>query len=1237
MAYKKQSDPELIEDIHSRKEFAQLWVPTKLERPKSPSTPVEKESSESHSDFAPKSRKHYDDFRGLMTSVDLQTNQQFVRNFMNPNTPNMRMHLMHSTGSGKTRAMIATAQECIRIFRYVYRGINWRDTAVLSPSIFVIAFAGKSAFFNDLIKYPEFGYVSVSEYEYLMQLYQESVENDEAYKKYSDLWSSFKRRATSRSKGGFYKFYGYDEFANRLFGSDVTKINVIIQEAHKRHEPCSVTLERAIAAGDIKPDATLLARLENSMLIADEIHNTYNTQSINNRGIALQYVLDHVKGLRFLSASATPINGVPAEIADFINYFVDPQDKVMRESLFAGNALLPGAIDKINELLRGHISFLYDFDPRYFPTRIDNGIPLTVVDRIVPNGRFILPYLRFIPCVMSDLFVNTIREFYRERNENLGLRDSVLESQSNPKIQTANLVPSIQSSAIGIETDADIDDEVIGIPQHAYALFDMIFPNPHESADSSASSGLYSSSTLFGTIHSAPQTWKNKVGVATRIEGGLQLFSGPFLHVDQLSRYSAKYARMISLILEIIQKGGPCKIMVYHERVRLTGILIIREILRENGIINETEDPVSNTRCAICTLTKADHTKGAKSHEFRPLRMAALYSELDKSVINSIRERYNSVSNLHGEWCSILIGSKLIRESYDFSSIQHLIVLSLPISISQLIQVFGRCVRRASHLKLPPEERFVNTYMLVNIARISEDGCIDNLIDSPEIRRYFLKLQSYLTVQKIERELARNAIDAGINRNIITRPKEDSLGFLLYDEPVKFQMPANVGDLNTNTFFAYGYGSQEIQFTIDIIKKLFRYQSVWRANDLIRAVHAPPFGVWSNPALIAESSIIIALSFLISAAGNLVGMHDRAIIIGGIPHLIVAAGGGGPIALRNSKQENIHLGTKDQSMNHPPQGANTSAVLTDNDYLFLAPVETVEVAGVAKSRALIDVESFIRGSGSTHDIEDIIPINQFELQTSFEESILSIMRSDFKPAGASSTTKRGRAPIGTLLQMRPFLIRFSTDQQRIVVQHFIERPALREEFHVLYQFLTALGVFVPFKYANKYRDISRRFDIKFAKLAQPDDPVAFGDGSSVRLYTGMEWISMGRSALNMHIEFNENNVLVGIYKQFPYKIKFQLREPIQKLRAQHSSSGKHKDARTIERGSVCITNLRRDIEKNAQLLGLRAQVIHEARTAHDLCDIIQVELLRQEIKERADSHSLVKFVYGWWNAIPTPF
>lgn len=197
----------------------------------------------------------------------------------------------------------------------------------------------------------------------------------------------------------------------------------------------------------------------------------------------------------------------------------------------------------------------------------------------------------------------------------------------------------------------------------------------------------------------------------------------------------------------------------------------------------------------------------------------------------------------------------------------------------------------------------------------------------------------------------------------------------------------------------------------------------------------------------------------------------------------------------------------------------------------------------------------------------------------------------------------------------------------------IEDVNIRKEFHVLTRFIESLGIFVPYSYASKYRHVAERFEKSFVEHLSPSDPIAFGDGLNVKLYTGSEWITIGRSALNMHIEFGENDVIVGIYKQFPYSIKFQLREPIQKLRA----SGRQRDARTVERGSVCITNSRRDIEKYAQKLGLPVAAIREANTVHSLCDIIQTELLKQEIRERSDSHSLVKYIYGWWNTVPAPF
>lgn len=1312
-AYKEQSDPDLIEDIHARKEFAQLWAP----------------SHESKHDVA---------------SQDLQSHQQFVRNFMNPNTPNMRMHLMHSTGchapgtkilrarnganihgvcnvedimigdvlvnpngadtrvrelhrgfgqmfritthgianaqsyvvnaqhilrlythnwvarditvqdyyerareqermcekegacarkrmiqefeplflgyiraqnscvlapfditaerdgpyfgftldcdecsaedralflgadglilhnSGKTRAAIAAAQECVKMYRFIYRNVNWRDPAIITPSIFVIAFGGKHAFIRDLIKYPEFGYASVAEYETYMRLYRESVENDSAYQKYVDFYSSLKRRATNRAKGGYYKMLGYDEFANRLFGSDVEKLNGIIQSAHAKREPYATALERAIQSGEIKPDPVLLARLENSMIIADEIHNTYNSQSINNRGLALQYVLDHVKGVRFLSLSATPINSSPAEICDFINYFVARDEKIMRDSLFAGYELLPGAIETINNLLRGHISFLYDFDPHFFPKRIDCGVPLEL------NGAT-LPYLKFTPCAMSEYFTQTIRDFYLKRANS---------AERNPANNAREIEPACDTEEIDV---SERDDLVIGITQNAYSLFDMVFPNPN-----SETTGLYDSATVFGTIHGASDAWKKEVGISTKTSAGIHIFSGPFMQRANLAKYSAKYATMINEILSAIRETGPCKIMIYHERVRLTGVILIREILRENGCIDEHDEPTNTTICAACAKSRIEHAH--EEHAFRPLRFVAMYSELDKTALNSIRDKYNSAANTRGEWCSILIGSKLIRESYDFASVRHLFVLSLPISITQLIQVFGRCVRRASHVRLPENERDVKIHILVNSQAPSSQQTAN---DMPEVRRYALKLNSYLVIQKIERELARNAVDAGIHRNIITIPERDSLGLLLYDEAHRFTL--DMQNMHVDTFFAYGYGAQEIHHTIDIIKRLFKIKNMWSMAELIKAIHMPPFATWANPALISDSSIQIALAFLV-AANDGATSADRLITIGRAQFIVVA-------------------GILDKA----------SSGEDDNQYFFLTPIETVEIAGITRSRPMIDIESFIRGA--QYETEEVISIDQFELRASFEAGILGVLRAEF---ATRETTANSAHKISArqMARMRPFLVRFSTDQQRTIAQHIVEHEEFRTEFADLYAFMKALGIFVPFGYASKYRDVMRRFDQQFASVADAADPVAFGDGASVRLFTGTEWIALGRSSLNMHIEFNEAGELIGIFRQFPYSVKFQLREPIQTLRA-HRLSGQHHDARTIERGSVCTSRARKLIERDAQRVGIPLRDLRAAETVSDLCDMVQRELVAKEIVARGTPHSLDKYVYGWWNAIPT--
>lgn len=648
--------------------------------------------------------------------------------------------------------------------------------------------------------------------------------------------------------------------------------------------------------------------------------------------------------------------------------------------------------------------------------------------------------------------------------------------------------------------------------------------------------------------------------------------------------------------------------MVYHERVRASGTLLIQEILRENGLIGADEDSGPSSVCLTCTKPASEkHT----DHEFRPLRFVAMFSGLNKVNLTSIRERYNSAANLRGEWCSILVGSRLIRESYDFTAIRHLFVVSLPVSISQLVQVFGRCVRRGSHLRLPPEDRNVKVHVLINTSGSQKepDGKIrvPSTIENPEARRYALKLETHIAVQQIEREFARSAIDSGINRHAITWPAHDNIDMLLFDEPVAFTSDRG---LRVDTFFAYGHGRREIQYTIDLIKRLFQWRHVWRAPELLAAIRQPPFSVAQNPAMISDSSIIIALSYLVANTVSVVNASDRMVVIGDRRFLIVTS-------------EDTRTKTKAPTI----ADDEIARIFASENIFTLALVESVDVAGIQKSRAVADIESFLRNSVIVED--DVIPLSAYELQAQLDDIIIKDLQR-YKIAQEEKTTNIAR-------RMAPFLTQFSTDQQRTIAQQFVMNDDFRKEFAALYEFMNLLGIFVSFGFVKKYKNIAIRVAESFALSRKNDMPIAFGDGSVIRLFTGTEWIVINRGTLNMHVEFEEDGDIIGIYKQFPYAVKFQLRDPIQVLRAKLTSVQGRRDARLLERGSVCATNTRETVLKFARRAGVKDAKLKDQSTVSEICFEIQIGLLTKEIKARANPRVLLKYLYGWWNVVPTPF
>lgn len=571
--------------------------------------------------------------------------QTFAQNYMSPESNVKRVYVKYGTGTGKTPLAILVALPFIEIFKK-QRELNVGQRA---PSIVIIGFT-KHIFKKEILKYPEFGYVNrdeLAELERLKASADIGTKDDEKY--YAEYLLSIRRRITNRKKSGFFQFYGYREFVNKIFSSTIDINSLSEKEIHEK-----------ITSGDLKLNLDLLEELKNSLVICDEIHNVYNSCDKNNWGIALQALFNYHKyNIRALFLSATPINHSPSEVVDLLNLL--HIDKTFTKNEFfdintVGECILlknkeSSALTTIGKHFAGKILFLEDANPKYFPTSALLG------DKIKD-----IPILRFVRCQMSKYNYRTYKEVY-----------------------TGTLA------------------------QDAQYIVDFALPNP-EFPDISQGIGLYKTQETKNALQNASSEWLNKHQIAIiKDKFGLYI-TGDFLHQSTIGLYSAKYLRMIKDILLHI-KNGDGKMFIYHKYVRMSGVLFIKEILLRNGILDEFSEPTDGTLDAISGLTRLEHTTKKITSQYTPVRFIIVHSEIDMSVREKSIEKYNSPNNATGNEIMILLGAEVIKESYDIKCVRHLMIMSRPDNISTLLQIFGRAKRQNSHIDLPPEKRTV-TYQI---------------------------------------------------------------------------------------------------------------------------------------------------------------------------------------------------------------------------------------------------------------------------------------------------------------------------------------------------------------------------------------------------------------------------------------------------------------------------------------------------------------------------------------------
>ena len=345
------------------------------------------------------------------------------------------------------------------------------------------------------------------------------------------------------------------------------------------------------------------------------------------------------------------------------------------------------------------------------------------------------------------------------------------------------------------ETDTTLPNDRIAIGIADQSLYDMVYPNPE-----SDSIGLYNSTDALYKIMNASVEWKEKkeVSVITTNSGNPTVIIGGCINIKNIGVYSSKYEKLIKDLIRIIKMADGGKIMINHTWIKMSGVNQIQEILLENGFLDELSVPRSNTMCNICGILLKDHT--GLSHEYSPCRFAVIHSDFDKNTINRSIAKFNDIENIDGGKLRILIGSKLISESYDFNSIRYQFIMSSPINISTLIQIFGRVARRGSHRLLPLKNRNVRIYIYVSTPMNSSN----RILYQPEVERYYEKMIEYMSIQEINKYIRMYAVDTFISNDRDTQKKDNSIDYIQYDKLITNS--ANLEE-QTSTYYAYKYSN----------------------------------------------------------------------------------------------------------------------------------------------------------------------------------------------------------------------------------------------------------------------------------------------------------------------------------------------------------------------------------------------------------------------------------------------
>lgn len=1271
---------------------------------------------------------YFDDLIKESGNLTYQTQQLFAYYLMNPNTPYYRVMLRYMPGAGKTLTSLTIAMSLIEYYKIKYNIVKDLPNNQ-TPMVFIVGFS-KAVFQLELLRRPELGFISrdeMLEHKRLIAIADKGSERDRSI--LADFEMRIKKRLTKKGLGGFFKFYGYKEFYNRLF---------ILPE---NYDIKSESFESDLKEGKIKVDLALIEKFCNSFIICDEFHNVYNAVKTNNYGIALQivfnifdnpnYMKDIVKlsddlikkisqsALRCVFLTATPINNMPTEIIDLLNLVIPMPKlpngrKIVKSDLFDNDyQLKDGALKTIAKLSMGYFLFYRNDNPLYYPERIIKGEPLVY-------GSHKVPYLNFIFCPMSKFHEETYR---------------------------ANIEYTL--------------------PPDGYSINDMVFPIPIQNTTDKHTdkqsitdkqsfkwkTGAFTTKIIKQQLFKADQKWLDY----HRIEIHDNVPSGDWLKYEYIGEYSTKYKTLIGDVWNNLNKDhGKC--IISHEMVQMSGVLIIAEILRRNGVIDENGNPLPDTICSQCGVINSKHK--TNNHNYTPARFILFYGDIDINTRNKSLERFNNKNNINGYLYRFFIGSEIINEMIDFNCVQNLWIMTCPDDISTLLQKFGRAIRNFSHKMLSLDKQkvtikiYLSTYSKRKLTRakkiggskekptdnsqLTEDNkqltngntqltndnpqltndntqltndnmqltkdntqlpndnsqltSVDSsysnidlvnrkkLIDAYDLTyeevKYIEKMQYYLIIQLIEKALNIASIDGPIHK--IEVEKKAQIGLLHYEPEINLPQVVKVDESTFNVF----HSDEEINLITMIIKRLFlEQQRIWEYKELLGATRNNSIQVYRNKELFSENNFIIALYNLTRYPGisnftdtyhvfnqkedkidRIFNPYDKYIQVGETnyqityiePYYVLL-----PIIPLKSEENNLGIKSSDLDglpdidfdmwyresdteigniINVTDYVKNITKSYKDIKHIFFNKYKNMAINYIPTSVEVYDYNfhiNFVQESieyifkiltgqidklSEMHDfyfkmlyfydrLELILYASHIQDAPEYKwyEKYITEANLEVDPYVDSKGEKHKKEKIDRD-RYNAFLITslnksenytFNMDRMNKFLEPRIKANRIMKVNanmlpvgHLLLN--TTSGTIVPTLYNMGGKKITETQESTDVNISQSTSTTA----------NSVEWVKVP-GLYKEQPTIKENNIIVGYYEKIinGIEVKFKIRPP--------NIDTNKKDMRKIERGNICSTKKKEELEDLCRKLK-----IAPADNIKEMCNNIKMELIRRELSER---------------------